>query len=109
MLCLERCPDIPVAPQDEACLTLKLEKSLVGYATFQKTPISPSTQGKSRCPGTSLNATLRMKSQHEGVLTPRLQLPEKDSGAKYNLTSGLTHLEQHKRQAEFCASTQDKA
>ena len=64
MLCLERCPDIPVAPQDEACLTLKLEKSLVGYATFQKTPISPSTQGKFQCLVTSSNVTPRMTLQH---------------------------------------------
>ena len=43
----------------------------MGHATLRKTKISLSIQGKSRCPGTSLNVILRMKSQHEGALTPQ--------------------------------------
>ena len=50
-------------------------------STFRKTAISPSTQGKSRCLGTSSNVTLRMKSQHEGALTPRLHPLEKAAGS----------------------------
>ena len=73
----------------------------MGRATFRKTPISPSTQDKSQCPGTSSNVTLRMKSQHEGPLTPQLHRPEKVAGSKYNSTSGLSPLEQLERQAEF--------
>ena len=82
--------------------------SLVGCVTFRKTLISPSTQDKSRCPVTSSNVTLRMKSQHEGALTPQLHHLEKAAGSKYNSTSGLSPCEQRKRQAEFHSSTQDE-
>jgi len=81
----------------------------VGRATFGKTPISPSTQGKSQCLGTSSNVTLRMKSEHERALTPQLHRMEKSAGSKYNSTSGMTPHEQFERQAEFRASTQDEA
>ena len=81
----------------------------MGRATFLKIPISPSTQGRSQCSGTSLNVTLRMKSQHEGALIAWLHPPEKATGSKYNSTSGLTPHEQLKMQAEFHASTQDEA
>ena len=54
----------------------------MGRATFQKTPISPSTQGKSRYWGISSNVTLRQKSKHEGALTPPLHGPEKAIGSK---------------------------
>ena len=61
-------------------------------ATFQKTPIFPSTQGKSRCPGTSSNVTARMKSQHEGAPTPWLHPLEKAEVSKYNSTGVLKPL-----------------
>ena len=79
------------------------------HATFQKTPISLSTQGKSRFLDTSLNVTSRMKSLHEGALTPRLHLLEKASGSKYNSTSGLSPREQLERQVELHFSTQKEA
>ena len=79
------------------------------HATFQKTPISLSTQGKSRFLDTSLNVTSRMKSLHEGALTPLLHLLEKASGSKYNSTSGLSPREQLERQVEFHSSTEDEA
>ena len=81
----------------------------MGRATFRKTPISPSTQDKSRCPGTSLNVTLRMKSPDEGALTPQLHRLQKATGSKNNLTSGLSPREQLERQVEFHSSTQDEA
>ena len=81
----------------------------MGRATFQKTPIPPSTQDKYRCPGTIENVNLRMKSQQEGALTPQLHHPEKATGSKYNSTSGLSPHEQLKRQAEFHSSTQYEA
>ena len=82
--------------------------SLVFHATFRKTPISPSTQGKFRCPGTFLSVTLRMKSQHKRELTPQLHRPGKAAGSKYNSTSGLTPKEQLQRQADFLASTETR-
>ena len=72
-------------------------------ATFRETPISPSSQEKSRCPGTSLNVTLRMKSQHEGALTLQLHCPETAAGSKYNSTSGLSPRKQLERPVEFKA------
>ena len=78
-------------------------------ATFQKTPIAPSTQENSRCPGTSSNVTLWMKSQYEGALTPLLHHLEKAADSKYNSTSALSLREQLERQAEFHSSTQDEA
>ena len=81
----------------------------MGCATFQKTPISPSTQDKSQCPGTASNVTPRMKSKHKGALTHRLRPVEKVAGSKHNSTSGLTSHEQLERQAEFRGSTQDEA
>ena len=54
-----------------------------------------------RCPNTSSNVTLWMKSPHEGALTPQLHRPEKPAGSKYNATSGLSPCEQLERQAEF--------
>ena len=81
----------------------------MGHATFRKTPISLSTQGKSRFPDTSSNVTSRIKSQHEGALSAWLYPPEKAAGAKSNSTSGLTPHEQRERQAEFRTSTQDEA
>ena len=81
----------------------------MGRATFRKTPISPSTQDKSRCPGTSSNVTLKMKSQHEVALTPELHHPEKAAGSKYNSTSGLSPREQLERKTEVHSSTQDAA
>ena len=81
----------------------------MGRATFQKTPIPPSTQDKYRCPGTIENVNLRMKSQQEGALTPRLHPPEKATGSKCNSTRGLTPHSQLERQAEFHVSTKDKA
>ena len=59
--------------------------------------------------GASLNVTLRMKSQHEGALTPQLNRQEKAAGSKYNSTSGLTLHEQLERQVEFRVSIQDEA
>ena len=53
----------------------------MGRATFRKTPISLSTKDKSRCTSTTSNVTLRMKSQHEGALTPQLHHPEKATGS----------------------------
>ena len=41
MLCLQRNPDVPVAPQEEASLTLKLESNSSGRATIQKDPDVP--------------------------------------------------------------------
>ena len=70
-------------------------------ATFQKTPISPSTQERTQCPGTSSNVTVRMKSQQEVALTPQLHRLERASGSKYNLTSGLSPREQLESPAEF--------
>ena len=70
-------------------------------ATFRKTPISPSTQQRSRCPGASSNVTLRMKSQNEWALTSQLHHPETAKGSKYNLTSGLSPPEQLEGPAEF--------
>ena len=64
------------------------------HATCQKTLISPSTQERFQCPDTSLNVTLRMKSQYKGALTPQLHRPETATGSKYNLTSGLSPREQ---------------
>ena len=78
-------------------------------AIFGKIPISQSTQDKCLCLGTSSNVTLRMKSQHEGTLTPQLHHSEKATGFKYNSTSGLSPHEQLERQAEFHSSTQDEA
>ena len=60
-------------------------------------------------PGSSLIVTTRMKSQHEGALTPRLHPLEKGVGSKCKLTSVLTPHEQLERQAEFRASTEDEA
>ena len=80
----------------------------MGRATFLKIPISPSTQGKSRCSGTSLNVTPKMKKQQEGALAPQLHPLKKATGSKYNSTSCLTLHEQLNRKAEFCASTQDE-
>ena len=40
--------------------------------------------------GTSSSVTLRMKSQHEGALTPQLHRLEKPAGSKYNSTSVLS-------------------
>ena len=80
----------------------------MGRATFQKM-ISPSTKDMSRCLGTSSNVTLRMKSQHEGALTPQLHHLEKAPGSKSNSTSGLSTREQLERQEEFHFSTKDEA
>ena len=60
-------------------------------------------------PSTDSKVTLRIKSQHEGPLTPWLCPPEKDAGSKSNWARGLTPHAQLKRQAEFSASTQDEA
>ena len=81
----------------------------MGHATFRNTFISLSTQDKSQCLGTSSNVTLRMKSQHEGALTPLLHHLEKAASYKYNLTSGLSPREQLERKAEFHSSTQAEA
>ena len=81
----------------------------MGHATFLKTPISPSTQDKSRCPGTYSNVTLRMKSQHEGALTPKLHRPKKAAGSKYNSTSGLSPRDELQRQVELHSLTQNEA
>ena len=59
----------------------------MGRAIFRKTPISLSTQDKSRCLGTFSNVILWMTSQHEGAVTPQLYCPEKAAGSKYNSKS----------------------
>ena len=41
MLCLQRDPDIPVAPQEEAGLILKLERIPGSRASIQKDPDFP--------------------------------------------------------------------
>ena len=41
MLCLQRNPNIAIALQEEAGLTLKLEKNSRGRATIQKDPNVP--------------------------------------------------------------------
>ena len=81
----------------------------MGRATLQKKPCSPSTQDKSRYPGTSSNVTLRMKSELEGALTPQVHPLEKKAGSKSNLIRGLSPHEQLKRQVEFHYVTQDEA
>ena len=64
---------------------------------------------RTRCPDTSSNVTLWMKSQHEGALTPQLHHPEKSTGSKYNLTSGLSPQDQLQRQVELHSLTQNEA
>ena len=56
-----------------------------------------------------VRVTLRMKSQHEGALTPQLHRLKKAADSKYYSTSGLSPHEQLVRQAEFRSSTQDEA
>ena len=51
-------------------------------------------------PGNFSNVTLRMKSQHEGALTPQMHNLEKAMDSKYNSTSALSPHEQFERQAE---------
>ena len=60
-------------------------------------------------PGHLFECNPRMKSQHEGTLSPWLHPPEKAACSKYNSTSGLTPHEPLERQSEFCASTQEEA
>ena len=75
------------------------------HTTFRKTPIPPSTKDKTRTPGTSLNVTLRMKSQYKKALATQLHRPEESCRFQNNSTSGLSPREQLKRQAEFHSST----
>ena len=115
LLCLERDPDCPVARQQEVALTLKLERKPRGRYTYQKIPISLSTQDKSRCPGNSSNVTLRMKSQHEGALTPLctvLKNPQVPNTARQvacnpvNSSSGKrSSMPQHKMRPDSPVST----
>ena len=60
-------------------------------------------------PGHFFECNPRMKSQHEGTLTPQFHPQEKVAGSKYSSTSGLLPCEQLEQQAEFHASTQDEA
>ena len=101
---------LPVAPQEEAGLALKLERKPRGSCHIPKdTPwISPSIQGNSRWLDTSANVTPRMKSTRRGTDTP-VHHPEKSAGSKYSSTSCLSPCEQLKRQAEFHSPTQDEA
>ena len=59
---------------------------------------------RTRCPDTSLKATLWMKAQHEGALTPLVHRLEKPAGSTHSLTRGLKPHEQLARQAEFHSS-----
>ena len=68
--CVEGVPGLPDAPHDEACFTRKFDTSHVGGAPCRTTPISRSALDKTRCPDISSKATLWVKAQHEGALTP---------------------------------------
>ena len=87
--------------QEEASLTLKLERKPRVSCHIPKDTDFPVHSRKVPMPCTSSNVTLRMKSQHEGALTPQLHCPETTAGSKYNSTSGLSPCEQLERQAEF--------
>ena len=64
---------------------------------------------RTRCPDTSSNATLWMKSQHEGGTDTPVHHPEKPAGSKYSSRSGMSPIEKLGRQAEFHSSTQGEA
>ena len=62
---------------------------------------------RTRCPDTSPNSSLRMKSTGRGSFS--VHRSEKTPGSKYSSTSGLSPRGHLERQAEFHASTQDEA
>ena len=77
-------------------LTLKLERKPRGSGHILKDTGFPSTQDKSRCPGTSSYVTLWMKSQHEGALKPLLHSMEKPQ-VPYTTRQGACHPENNTR------------
>ena len=71
MRCLKRDTDLPVAPQDEAVLTKKLDIPSWVVPHSERPRFPGPLLIRTRCLDTSLNVTLWTKSQHEGALKPQ--------------------------------------
>ena len=59
---LQRNPDVPITPHEEAGLTLKLQKNSRGRSTIWKDTMSPSTRHKALFPCNDSNATSSINS-----------------------------------------------
>ena len=76
---------------------------------LKKTPIFRSAIEKNLMPGPLFKCNpVDEGTTQRGMDTP-MHHPEKPTGSKYSLTSGLSPHEHLERQAEFHASTQDEA
>ena len=105
MLCLQRNPDIPVVPQEEAGLTLKLESNSSVVLPFEKTLMSPSTRDKTTFPCNDSNVTPSINSRHEGRTESPVAPLEIVPDPYLNTTGGLTPLLHLEREVEFHAPT----
>ena len=81
----------------------------MGGATFRKTPISRYALDRNPMPRHLFERNpVDEVATRRGTDTP-VNHPEKPVASTYSSTRGLSPLEQFERQAEFHASTQDKA
>ena len=108
LLCLERDPDLPVAPQEEASLILKLERKPHGLCHIPKDTDFPVHSRQVLMPGHLFECNPEDEVTTQGALTHWLHPQEKAASSKCNSTSGLTPHEQLERQEEFRASTQNE-
>ena len=85
------------------------KSSLVGGATFRRTPIPGSDLEKNLMPGHFFERhPVDEVAIRRGTDTP-VHHSEKPADSKYSSASGLLPQEHLERQAEFHASTQDQA
>ena len=81
----------------------------MGAATYRRTPIFWSALDKNLEPGHLFECNpVDEATTRRGTDTP-MHHPENPASSKYSSTCGLSPREQHERQAEFHASTQDEA
>ena len=104
LLRLQRNPDLPVAPQEEASLTLKCQRNSRGRSTIRKDPMSTSTQDKAFFPCNDSYATPSINSQHQGRTESTVASLEIRPDPDLSSTGGLTPLLHLEREAQFKAS-----
>ena len=108
LLFLERNCDVPITPQEEAGLTLILDRNPRGPCHYPKDTDFPIHLTKGLMPLNRVEWNLSIKSQHEGEPTAQLHPPEKSHRFQIQLDKRPDTPFQLERQAKFHASTQDQ-
>ena len=110
MICLERDANLPIAHQEEAVLTLKVERKPPGLCHIPKDTYFPDHSRLVLMPGHLFKCNPEDEvTTQRGTDTPAVASSSRSRRFQVQLDSGLTPHEQLEMQVDFRASTQDES